>query len=166
MDRRRATRHHPHHHRGKQRHLPSHTHNRTRHLHIRQRTRGNPNQTLLPWITTTPHIIYWGDIDADGLEILSELRQTGITCDSILMDSTAYKTYDHTAPNSTPKNNPSKHADPKPTPGLTQHERNLYEQLCTGKNTTYLRIEQERIPINDAMTILHNQHQWNTTHHK
>ncbi|WP_274518422.1 Wadjet anti-phage system protein JetD domain-containing protein [Bifidobacterium pseudocatenulatum] len=73
----------------------------------------------------------------------------------------------HTAPNSTPKKQPpQKHATPKPTPGLTQHERNLYEQLCTGKNTTYLRIEQERIPINDAMTILHNQHQWNTTHHK
>ncbi|MGE4627212.1 Wadjet anti-phage system protein JetD domain-containing protein [Bifidobacterium catenulatum subsp. kashiwanohense] len=64
------------------------------------------------------------------------------------------------------KKQPLKTRDPKPTPGLTQHERNLYEQLCTGKNTTYLRIEQERIPINDAMTILHNQHQWNTTHHK
>lgn len=123
-------------------------------------------KTLLPWITTTPHIIYWGDIDADGLEILSELRQTGITCDSILMDSTAYKTYEPYGTKLDTKKQPLKTRDPKPTPGLTQHERNLYEQLCTGKNTTYLRIEQERIPINDAMTILHNQHQWNTTHHK
>lgn len=123
-------------------------------------------KTLLPWITTTPHIIYWGDIDADGLEILSELRQTGITCDSILMDSTAYKTYEPYGTKLDTKKQPLKIRDPKPTPGLTQHERNLYEQLCTGKNTTYLRIEQERIPINDAMTILHNQHQWNTTHHK
>lgn len=123
-------------------------------------------KTLLPWITTTPHIIYWGDIDADGLEILSELRQTGITCDSILMDSTAYKTYEPYGTKLDTKKQPLKARDPKPTPGLTQHERNLYEQLCTGKNTTYLRIEQERIPINDAMTILHNQHQWNTTHHK
>lgn len=123
-----------------------------------------------PWTDGAPHdithIIYWGDIDADGLEILSELRQTGITCDSILMDSTAYKTYEPYGTKLDTKKQPLKTRDPKPTPGLTQHERNLYEQLCTGKNTTYLRIEQERIPINDAMTILHNQHQWNTTHHK
>ena len=59
MDRRRATRHHPHHHRGKQRHLPSHTHNRTRHLHIRQRTRGNPNQntTTLDHNHTPHHLL-------------------------------------------------------------------------------------------------------------
>lgn len=58
-DRRRATRHHPHHHRGKQRHLPSHTHNRTRHLHIRQRTRGNPNQntTTLDHNHTPHHLL-------------------------------------------------------------------------------------------------------------
>ena len=90
-------------------------------------------KTLLPWITTTPHIIYWGDIDADGLEILSELRQTGITCDSILMDSTAYKTYEPYGTKLDTKKQPLKTRDPKPTPGLTQHERNLYEQLCTGK---------------------------------
>lgn len=54
-----ATRHHPHHHRGKQRHLPSHTHNRTRHLHIRQRTRGNPNQntTTLDHNHTPHHLL-------------------------------------------------------------------------------------------------------------
>ena len=59
MDRRRATRHHPHHHRGKQRHLPSHTHNRTRHLHIRQRTRGDPNQntTTLDHNHTPHHLL-------------------------------------------------------------------------------------------------------------
>lgn len=31
-------------------------------------------------------IVYWGDMDADGLEILSTLRESGIECDSILMD--------------------------------------------------------------------------------
>lgn len=29
-------------------------------------------------------IVYWGDMDADGLEILSTLRESGIECDSIL----------------------------------------------------------------------------------
>ena len=31
-------------------------------------------------------IVYWGDMDADGMEILSTLRESGIECDSILMD--------------------------------------------------------------------------------
>ena len=123
-------------------------------------------KTLLPWLTTTPNIIYWGDMDADGLEILSELRETGITCDSILMDTNAYKTYEPYGTKLDTKNKPLKTRTPKPTPKLTSNERNLYEQLCTGKNTTYLRIEQERIPINDAIAILHTQYQWKTTHHK
>lgn len=29
--------------------------------------------TLLPWLTTIPNIIYWGDMDANGLDILSKL---------------------------------------------------------------------------------------------
>ena len=105
-------------------------------------------------------------MDADGLEILSELRETGITCDSILMDTNAYKTYEPYGTKLDTKNKPLKTRTPKPTPKLTSNERNLYEQLCTGKNTTYLRIEQERIPINDAIAILHTQYQWKTTHHK
>ena len=44
---------------GEQRHLPSHTHNRTRHLHIRQRTRGDPNQntTTLDHNHTPHHLL-------------------------------------------------------------------------------------------------------------
>lgn len=38
-------------------------------------------------------IVYWGDMDADGLEILSTLRESGIECDSILMDCDAYDRY-------------------------------------------------------------------------
>ncbi|MEO5476670.1 Wadjet anti-phage system protein JetD domain-containing protein, partial [Bifidobacterium adolescentis] len=49
---------------------------------------------------------------------------------------------------------------PQPTPGLTTEERKLYETLCTGTDIQYLRIEQERIPIRDATTILHDQHHW------
>ena len=35
---------------------------------------------ILPWLTTIPNIIYWGDMDANGLDILSKLRATGIPC--------------------------------------------------------------------------------------
>ena len=43
-------------------------------------------------------IVYWGDMDADGLEILSTLRESGIECDSILMDCDAYDRYHRLVP--------------------------------------------------------------------
>ena len=114
--------------------------------------------TLLPWLTTIPNIIYWGDMDANGLDILSKLRATGIPCTSILMDTTAYRTYEQYGTQFDAKNKPLTTQTPQPTPGLTTEERKLYETLCTGTDIQYLRIEQERIPIRDATTILHGQH--------
>lgn len=116
--------------------------------------------TLLPWVTDIPDIIYWGDMDADGLDILSKFRQTGIPCASLLMDPDAYKTYERYGTMFDTRNKPLATREPKPTPKLTFKERRLYEMLCTGTNATYLRIEQERIPIADATVILHDQYQW------
>ena len=110
--------------------------------------------------TTIPNIIYWGDMDANGLDILSKLRATGIPCTSILMDTTAYQTYEQYGTQFDAKNKPLTTQTPQPTPGLTTEERKLYETLCTGTDIQYLRIEQERIPIRDATTILHDQHHW------
>ena len=110
--------------------------------------------------TTIPNIIYWGDMDANGLDILSKLRATGIPCTSILMDTTAYRTYEQYGTQLDAKNKPLTTQTPQPTPGLTTEERKLYETLCTGTDIQYLRIEQERIPIRDATTILHDQHHW------
>ncbi len=62
--------------------------------------------TLLPWLTTIPNIIYWGDMDANGLDILSKLRATGIPCTSILMDTTAYRTYEQYGTQFDAKNKP------------------------------------------------------------
>lgn len=92
--------------------------------------------------------------------ILSKLRATGIPCTSILMDTTAYRTYEQYGTQFDAKNKPLTTQTPQPTPGLTTEERKLYETLCTGTDIQYLRIEQERIPIRDATTILHDQHHW------
>ena len=75
--------------------------------------------TLLPWLTTIPNIIYWGDMDANGLDILSKLRATGIPCTSILMDTTAYRTYEQYGTQFDAKNKPLTTQTPQPTPGLT-----------------------------------------------
>lgn len=41
-----------------------------------------------------------------------------------------------------------------PTPGLQSAERRLYERLCADKTIAYRRIEQERIPMRDAVDEL------------
>lgn len=102
-------------------------------------------------------------MDADGLDILSKFRQTGVPCASLLMDPAAYRTYEQYGTMLDTKNKPLTTREPKTTPRLTLEERRLYEMLCTGANATYLRIEQERIPIADAATILRNRHQWPIT---
>ena len=42
----------------------------------------------------------------------------------------------------------------QPTPGLQSAERRLYERLCADKTIAYRRIEQERIPMRDAVDEL------------
>ena len=99
-------------------------------------------------------IVYWGDMDADGLEILSTLRESGIECDSILMDCDAYDRYHRFGTDRTERSAKIAMREPKPTPGLQSAERRLYERLCAGKTIAYRRIEQERIPMRDAVDEL------------
>lgn len=40
----------------------------------------------LPWIQSAQRIVYWGDLNADGFEILNSYRAGGLACSSILMD--------------------------------------------------------------------------------
>lgn len=78
--------------------------------------------TLLPWLTTIPNIIYWGDMDANGLDILSKLRATGIPCTSILMDTTAYRTYEQYGTQLDAKKQTPHHTNPT-THTRTHHRR-------------------------------------------
>lgn len=156
-----ANRHRTRHHHRKQRHLPGHAHRRTRHLHPRQRIRRNITHHNTPAMAHHhPQHHLLGRHGRNGLDILSKLRATGIPCTSILMDTTAYRTYEQYGTQLDAKNKPLTTQTPQPTPGLTTEERKLYETLCTGTDIQYLRIEQERIPIRDATTILHDQHHW------
>lgn len=53
-----------------------------------------------------------------------------------------------------PKGERLKLRNPAEVPGLREDERALYESLCSGEGVNYLRIEQERIPIVDAVERL------------
>lgn len=96
-------------------------------------------------------VIYWGDIDADGLRIVSRLRERSHHVETILMDLPTYETY---AAYGTPTDQHGKlikPGDPSTPPSLTPAEAALYERLTDPAWTGYRRIEQERVPLEAAV---------------
>ena len=89
----------------------------------------------IAWLQGNP-VTYWGDLDVEGFEILSQLRVFCPEAKSFLMNDKAVDKYRHLSV--TKKRRPSR--DPK---NLTSDEMAGY-LICQKDN---LRIEQERIPV-------------------
>jgi hypothetical protein len=118
---------------------------------------GNGGATIaaFDWITDAPYLFYWGDMDADGLEILDGFRAAGVPATAILMNPDSYARWEPFGTNLDPRGRPLTARPPRPTPHLTTDERALYEQLtdvtCPGNR----RVEQERIPLTVALAAVH-----------
>ena len=112
---------------------------------------GAPILGGLQWLTTASTVLYWGDIDRAGLSILATLRRTGVPATAILMDEITLDRYAqlrHTTHSQTPSHNIPD--------GLTVAETALYQRLNAHHHTTgtELQLEQEHIPIADAVTAI------------
>lgn len=83
-------------------------------------------------------LIYWGDIDAHGFQILSDLRSLFPHVRSVLMDQQTFEENQAYIINL----RPDSHATPKRFQTLTPAERELAEHVTTHS----LRLEQEHIP--------------------
>jgi hypothetical protein len=116
--------------------------------------KGGGTAAAFSWITQAEHVLYWGDMDADGFEILDGFRAAGVPARSLLMDMHTYSTWDRYGTNHDPKGQPIKATGPKRLPHLTDRERELYECLTAESWTRYRRIEQERIPLAEAHRLL------------
>jgi len=55
------------------------------------------NYARVTWIRNAPQVIYWGDIDAPGLQFVSDLRGLGIAARTVLMDRATLERYRHLA---------------------------------------------------------------------
>lgn len=103
----------------------------------------------LPWIRGAHTVIYWGDIDAPGLQFVNDLRHQGIPARSILMDLPTLKQFQHLAVDG---------AGPQrgELPHLTEHEQSLYDHLVhhAAEHGVGLLLEQERIPWPHAHSVL------------
>lgn len=98
------------------------------------------NYARVTWIRNAPQVIYWGDIDAPGLQFVSDLRGLGIAARTVLMDRATLEKYRHLAVTGA---GPARHE----LPNLKLPEQ-IYEHLVqhAADHGTGLLLEQERIP--------------------
>ncbi|WP_051714072.1 Wadjet anti-phage system protein JetD domain-containing protein [Nocardia rhamnosiphila] len=117
----------------------------------------------ITWIRLAEHVIYWGDIDADGYAILDRLRAEMSTptpnglpaksVQSILMDATDLHNHAHHGVNHDKTGRP---IQPSSTDfaHLTPGEAAAYDAIATAGPALFRRIEQERIPLLHAAAQL------------
>lgn len=90
------------------------------------------------WLSSCS-IFYWGDIDADGFKILSQLRTHFRHTQSVLMDSKTFEHFQEFSVSPEAQHTEVKHHE---TPDyLTEEEQSLYAQIVLH----HQRLEQERI---------------------
>lgn len=96
----------------------------------------------IPWLSDIQSY-YWGDLDAQGMQILNQFRTYYPSATSLLMNWETFHTYRHLMKYGTP-------ASPQLLPRLTEDEQSLYHFLQENN----LRLEQERIPQKDVIRTL------------
>lgn len=96
----------------------------------------------IPWLSDIQSY-YWGDLDAQGMQILNQFRNYYPTATSLLMNWETFHAYRHLMKYGTP-------APAQLLPRLTEDEQSLYHFLLENN----LRLEQERIPQKDVIRTL------------
>ncbi len=112
---------------------------------------GGSTPAAIGWLRDCPDVVYWGDMDADGLAILNQYREAGLAVRSILMNVTTYDAYAEFGTDLDVKGDPIKVATRRALDRLTDAERELYERLIDPSWAGCRRIEQERIPLPVAL---------------
>ncbi|WP_395246089.1 Wadjet anti-phage system protein JetD domain-containing protein [Agromyces sp. MMS24-K17] len=106
------------------------------------------------WTRAAARVYYWGDMDADGYAILDHLwaafATSGIRFESILMDSTALTRFANLGVNRDRHGAAFKPSSTR-LQNLTAAENDAYAAVSTTGSAAFRRIEQERIPITEAL---------------
>lgn len=93
----------------------------------------------LSWLNHMP-IVYWGDLDTEGFEILSSLRAVFPHARSFLMDFDTLNRWRHLAVSGTGRK-----------PGIPPHLTEGEQEACLCCRDENLRLEQERIPQDEVL---------------
>jgi hypothetical protein len=114
--------------------------------------RGGSTVASFPWIRDAPVVVYWGDIDKDGYEILNGYRvDFDRDLDSILMDPTTYESFEQYGTN-LDKNGRELLPDvARVVDRLRPDEKAVYLRVLDPQPAGHRRVEQERIPLAQAL---------------
>lgn len=105
----------------------------------------------LTWVRDADEVVYWGDMDATGLEILNGFRAAlGERVRSVLMTLADYEAWRRYGVDHDHDDRPLKLHPPRVVEHLTSAERALYDALLDPTWPGPRRIEQERIPLTVA----------------
>ena len=99
------------------------------------------------WIAEAPDVIYWGDLDAAGFEILNGYRQAGLPVRTILMDLPTLAEYRLFAASTDTKGRLLAREPRRRLLYLTRAERAAYEAITDADGDWPVRVEQERMPL-------------------
>lgn len=89
-------------------------------------------------------LLYWGDLDAAGLQILNQLRAHSPHAQALLMDAATLARHpEH-------HGQPAKPVKPQHLHHLSADEQALFDHLVTH----HLRLEQEHLPLSELLTAL------------
>jgi len=114
--------------------------------------KGCKTVAAFPWIRDAPLVVYWGDIDRDGYEILDGYRvDFDRDINSILMDPETYDAYEQFGTDHDKYGNAIAAGSPKPVTRLHDDERAVYLRVLDDQRTGHRRLEQERIPLSRAL---------------
>ncbi|MCI0142083.1 DUF2220 domain-containing protein [Arthrobacter bambusae] len=114
--------------------------------------KGGKTPASFPWIRDAPVLVYWGDMDCDGYEILDGYRADfGRDIESILMGPEAYEAYEVFGTELDQTGRVLQPGKPRPVETLRAEERMVYLRLLDPQHTGHRRVEQERIPLARAL---------------
>jgi hypothetical protein len=116
--------------------------------------RGARAYATFDWVRDARTVVYWGDMDPDGLEILNEFREAGVPATSMFMDPGAYDAWAKYGTDVDKRGERLTGREQRPVPHLTNDEMSLYRDLCSLHWESFRRVEQERIPLTTAARAL------------
>lgn len=115
--------------------------------------RGGRTVAAFEWIKHAPTVVYWGDMDRDGYEILNGYRiDFERDLDSILMDIATYKEFEPFGTNHDQNGRDLVVGAPRVVDRLRTTELEVYLCLLHPEHSGNRRIEQERIPLTRALS--------------
>ena len=115
---------------------------------------GSAVVSQVPWIQAAPRVFYWGDLDADGFEILNGYRLQGLECMSILMDRATLIRFGRYGTNLEKDHRTPLLRHRKELATLDVEERATYELITSKDYTGHRRLEQEKVPLAEAVNAL------------